>query len=158
MAAPPRSVLSLAEGRLGRIAETLERLEAEQGGRDGDGSQARRLLQEAAAELSRARHALAHEHEASERARLDGALLVARTAAHQLNNALSPIVGYAELLDMLPSVRNEPTARSYVALISESATVAADLVQRLQRIVRLEEAPSPLGPDKPLLDLDRSAS
>ena len=96
--------------------------------------------------------------ELAERARLDGALLVARTAAHQLNNALSPIVGYAELLAMLPSVRNDPTARSYAALIAESATGAAQLVQRLQRIVRLEETPSPLGPDKPLLDLDRSAS
>ena len=153
MAARPHSVLSLAEGRLGRIAETMERLEADQ-----EGEQAQRLLREAVAELSRARHALAHEHQASERARLDGALLVARTAAHQLNNALAPIVGYAELLSMLASVRSDPTARSYTALISESATVAAELVQRLQRIVRLEEAPSPLGPDKPLLDLDRSAS
>ena len=145
----------MAEGRLERIAEKLERLESAQ---DGAAAGAKRLLQEAAAELSNARHALAHEHEVSQRARLDGALLVARTAAHQLNNALAPIVGYAELLAMLPSVRADPTARSYAALISESAGVAADLVQRLQRIVRLEEAPSPLGPDKPLLDLDRSAS
>jgi signal transduction histidine kinase len=116
------------------------------------------LIDEACAELRMARSELERQDESTQRARLDGALLVARTAAHQLNNALSPIVGYAELLGMLPAVRRDPTARSYATLIGESASNAAELVQRLQRIVRLEETPSPLGPDKPLLDLDRSAS
>ena len=92
-----------------------------------------------------------------ERAKLEGAMLVARTAAHQLNNALAPIVGYAELLAALPEVANCPTAASYTRQISDAAATAAALVLRLQRIVRLEETPSPLGPDKPLLDLDRSA-
>src|SRR5688572_30718598 len=38
-----------------------------------------------------------HDLEARE-ARLDGALLVARTVAHRINNAISPVAGYAELL------------------------------------------------------------
>ena len=141
-------------GRLERVSEILERLAAAQNGN----LTAQRLLEEASAEVAKARDAAARQDEAAERARLDGALLVARTAAHQLNNALAPIVGYAELLGTLPAVRHDLTARTYAAQIGESATSAAHLVLRLQRIVRLEETPSPLGPDKPLLDLDRSAS
>ena len=99
----------------------------------------------------------AQREAAAAQAKLEGALLVARTAAHQLNNALAPVVGYAELLSVMPDVARSPTANTYVRSISEGATLCADLVQRLQRIVRLEETPSPLGPDKPLLDLDRSA-
>ena len=153
MAAPPHLALSAAAMRLERLSEILKELAERQDEELGSG----RLIEEAAAEVAHARAALAHQHDNAERARLDGALLVARTAAHQLNNALSPIVGYAELLSMLPGVRDNATARSYAALIGESASAAAELVQRLQRIVRLEETPSPLGPDKPLLDLDRSA-
>ncbi|HEV2124183.1 MAG TPA: GAF domain-containing protein [Chloroflexota bacterium] len=90
------------------------------------------------------------------RARLDGALLVTRTVAHEINNALSPVVGFAELLAERPSVSSDPTAKLYANLISTSAHEAADKVIQLQRIVRLEETPSVLGPDMPLLDLDRS--
>ena len=154
MAAPPHLAHSAAAVRLERLTDVLHRLEAVQ----GENPAAHRLLREAAAELAQARLALTHQHEAATRARLDGALLVARTAAHQLNNALSPIVGYAELLTILPGVRDNPTARSYAGLIGESAGSAAEIVKRLQRIVRLEETPSPLGPDQPLLDLDRSAA
>ena len=139
--------------RLERVSKLLTKLAEIQDEELG----ASRLIEEAVAEVAQARATLAHQHETESRARLDGALLVARTAAHQLNNALSPIVGYAELLTMLPGVRDNSTARSYADLIGESASSAAELVQRLQRIVRLEETPSPLGPDKPLLDLERSA-
>ena len=154
MALPPHQSFPSPAGRLDRLSELLERLAATQNGN----LTSLRLIDEASAELRLARSELERQDESAQRARLDGALLVARTAAHQLNNALSPIVGYAELLGMLPPVRRDPTARSYATLIGESASNAADLVQRLQRIVRLEETPSPLGPDKPLLDLDRSAS
>ena len=154
MAASPHSFQTSAALRLARLSKMLERLEDAQDGNPG----ARQLAREAAAEVAQVRDELASQHAAAERARLDGALLVARTAAHQLNNALAPVVGYAELLAMLPGVRENPTARSYAAQIGEAAGCAAELVQRLQRIVRLEETPSPLGPDKPILDLDRSAS
>ena len=154
MAAPPLPSPRSPAGRLDRVSDLLERLAAAQNGN----LPALRLIEQANAELLLARADLEHQDESAQRARLDGALLVARTAAHQLNNALSPIVGYAELLGMLPAVRRDPTARSYATLIGESASHAAELVHRLQRIVRLEETPSPLGPDKPLLDLDRSAS
>ncbi|HEU5317629.1 MAG TPA: GAF domain-containing protein [Chloroflexota bacterium] len=91
-----------------------------------------------------------------ERARLDGAMLVARTVAHEINNALSPIVGYAELLGQRPGVVSDPPAADYVRLICEAAEDAAGKVSRLQRIVRLREEPSPLGADQPILDMDRS--
>ena len=154
MADPPHPSPSSPVGRLSRVSHLLERLAA---AHDGEVAAAR-LIEEASAEVALARAALATQDGAAQAARLDGALLVARTAAHQLNNALSPIVGYAELLSLLPAVRSDPTARTYATLIGESAAGASNLVQRLQRIVRLEETPSPLGPDKPLLDLDRSAS
>ncbi|HEU5316144.1 MAG TPA: GAF domain-containing protein, partial [Chloroflexota bacterium] len=60
-------------------------------------------------ELFAAHAALALERariteERAERARMEGALLVARTVAHEINNALTPITGYAELLSVTPSV------------------------------------------------------
>lgn len=129
---------------------------AETGAVDLPAAQA--LLSDAATKIERVQDTLVHYKDLAERARLDGALLVARTAAHQLNNALSPVVGYAELLATLPQVRDNPTARSYATLIGESAGTAGEILQRLQRIVRLAETPSPLGRDKPLLDLERSTS
>ena len=98
------------------------------------------------------------EAEHAERLRLDGALLVARTAAHELNNALSPVLGFAELLATRPAVATDPRARQYVENIAEAATQAADIVRRLQNITRLEEDESVLGPDYPILDLERSSS
>jgi signal transduction histidine kinase len=118
---------------------------------------AQRLLAQLRDCLERERAERARWEEVAARAKLEGALLVARTAAHQLNNALAPILGYAELLSTMPEVARNPTAAAYARSIEEAAASCADLVLRLQRIVRLEETPSPLGPDKPILDLDRSA-
>jgi PAS domain S-box-containing protein len=100
------------------------------------------------------RRRLEEAHE--QRLRLDGALLVARTVAHELNNALSPVMGYAELLADRPAVEGDAVAREYARAIVASAAQAAETVLRLQRISRLEEMDSPLGPDKPILDLERS--
>jgi GAF domain-containing protein len=92
----------------------------------------------------------------TERARMDGAMLVARTVAHEINNALSPIVGYAELLGQRPGVAADPPAAEFARLIGEAAEDAASKVSRLQRIVRLREEPSPLGEDQPILDMEGS--
>jgi transcriptional regulator with GAF, ATPase, and Fis domain len=96
------------------------------------------------------------EEERGQRARLDGAMLVARTVAHEINNSLSPVVGYAELLGMRPAVMGDSQAATYVNLIGQAAADATAKVARLQRIVRLQEEPSPLGPTRPILDMDRS--
>ena len=91
--------------------------------------------------------------EAEERARLEAALLVARTVAHELNNALSPVVGYAELLSLDPAVARSPTAAQFVALVAEGAADAVRRVERLQQVARLGTAPTTMTPSGAVLDL-----
>jgi nitrogen-specific signal transduction histidine kinase len=102
------------------------------------------------------RQRLEQAHE--DRQRLEGALLVARTVAHELNNALSPVMGYAEMLATHPSVAGDRAAQGYANAILKGAEEVAQIVQRLQRIARLEQVESPLGPDRPILDLERSTA
>ena len=97
------------------------------------------------------------EREAEERARLEGALLAARTAAHELNNALSLPVGYAELLLLHPTITADPNLQSKVQQILEQTEHAASVVRQLQRVVRLERIPAPGDIGIDLLDLRRSA-
>jgi len=40
--------------------------------------------------------------------------------------------------------------------IRDNVERAAEIINRLQRVIRLEEIPSPLGPEQPLLNIDRS--
>jgi hypothetical protein len=93
-----------------------------------------------------------------ERLRLDGALLLARTAAHELNNALSLPVGYADLLTRHPAVRRDPQLLTQVEQIRDGAQRAAKTLERLQNVVRLAEKPSPAGNGFSVLDLDRSTT
>ena len=95
------------------------------------------------------------EQEHAARLRLEGAMLVARTVAHRVNNALAPVSGFSELLTLHEAVRRDPTLESYGRLIHQGAQEVADLVARLLQIVRLEEDVTSLGPDHPMLDLDR---
>ena len=106
-------------------------------------------------DLSARKHA-AEQH--AERLRLDGALLVARTAAHQLNNALSPVVGFAELLARRPAVETDPQARAYVQNITLAAEAASDIVRRLQNLTRLEEDESSPIRAYAVLDLEKSTA
>jgi hypothetical protein len=99
---------------------------------------------------------LSREEEAANKAKLEGARLVGRTVADEINNALAPIVGYGELISQRPSVEGDPKAVEYAHLISVAAEDAAAKVARLQRIVRLEEKPTALGPDLSTLDMERS--
>jgi PAS domain-containing protein len=92
------------------------------------------------------------------RLRMDGAMLVARTVAHQINNALVPMGGFAELLTLRPAVRADPQADAYARSIVNGTQEMAAQVRRLQRIVRLEEDSSVLGPDRPVLDINRSVT
>lgn len=99
------------------------------------------------------RHA---EAEHAERLRLDGAMLVVRTMAHQINNSLAPLVGFSELLSQRTAVMQDPQAMSFAKLLNEASDDLAQKVRRLQHIVRLEEDVETLGPDQPLLDVERS--
>jgi len=100
----------------------------------------------------------AQETAAREQARLNGALLVARTAAHEINNALSPVAGYAELLTLHPAVQDDPVLGNYARRIGDAAHEAAAKVRQLQSMVRLAETTALFGPDTPLLDLAASSA
>lgn len=92
-----------------------------------------------------------------EKARLEGALLAARTAAHRINNALSPMAGYAELLMVHDGIRADPTARLFAQQISDAALTAAQEIGKLQQIVRLQEDAIGQTTGLPVLDLERSS-
>src|SRR5204863_4611550 len=67
------------------------------------------LLREAfnrAASVARQQAALRAEQ--AQAARMEAALLVARTAAHRVNNALAPLAGYDHLLAQHPAIRADP--------------------------------------------------
>jgi hypothetical protein len=101
---------------------------------------------------------LRHRAFERERNRLDGALLLARTAAHAINNALGLATGYAEMLIGHPAVAADIDLARYAATVLEGAREAAERLSRFQQLVRLEETPSPLGEDRPVLDVDRSTA
>ena len=92
-----------------------------------------------------------------ERARLEGALLMARTAAHRINDALAVVVGYTELLAHDPTVRADPRLTTFAREALAGCLRAAEDLTRLQRIVRLEEDTAVALP-RPVLDLDRSTA
>ncbi len=96
------------------------------------------------------------ERAAQASAKLEGVLLAARTAAHEINNALALPVGYAELLTLHPAVKADQTLLERVTEIRDQTQRAAHILNQLQRVIRLEETASPLGPDRPLLNIERS--
>jgi len=78
---------------------------------------------------------------AIERARLEGVLLAARTAQHELNNRLGVVVGYAEMLAEHPGL-----PESMAQLVSEivsGAQALAETVDQLRRVTRIRETPRP---------------
>jgi PAS domain-containing protein len=86
----------------------------------------------------------------AESGRLDGAIKTARLVAHQLNNQLSPVRGYSELiLDM-----TDGDARTFASRILRAADNASATVGRLQRIIRFEETDAG---GYTMLDLDAAA-
>ena len=109
-------------------------------------------------ELRAARLEAAERQLEATSARLEGALLVSRTVAHEINNALAPLLGYAELLSHQPEVAADGKSATYARLLMEGAEGIAEQVRRLQAIVRLEEASSVLGTGGTTLDLERSGA
>jgi DNA-binding response OmpR family regulator len=78
---------------------------------------------------------------AIERTRLEGVLLAARTAQHELNNRLGVVLGYAEMLAEYPDL---PDGMS--ELVNEIVTGAKELaetVDQLRRVTRIRETPRP---------------
>jgi DNA-binding response OmpR family regulator len=78
---------------------------------------------------------------ALQRARLEGVLLAARTAQHELNNRLGVVLGYAEMLAEYPGL-----PESMTEVVNEIVTGAKDLaetVDQLRRVTRIRETPRP---------------
>jgi DNA-binding response OmpR family regulator len=78
---------------------------------------------------------------AIERVRLEGVLLAARTAQHELNNRLGVVLGYAEMLAEYPGL-----PQSMAELVSEIVSGArgmAETVDQLRRVTRIRETPRP---------------
>jgi CheY-like chemotaxis protein len=76
-----------------------------------------------------------------ERARLEGVLLAARTAQHELNNRLGVVLGYAEMLAEYPGLPE--SMNELVTEIVSGAKELAETVDQLRRVTRIREAPRP---------------
>src|SRR5260370_35249304 len=74
---------------------------------------------------------------ALEHARLDGVLLAARTAQHELNNQLAVARGYAEILVGSPDLPEH--LHELAAEVMNAADDAADIVRQLRNISRISE-------------------
>jgi len=78
---------------------------------------------------------------AIERARLEGVLLAARTAQHELNNRLGVVLGYAEMLAEYPGLPDN--MNELVTEIVRGAKELAETVDQLRRVTRIRETPRP---------------
>jgi GAF domain-containing protein len=90
-----------------------------------------------------------------ERARLEGALLAARTAEHELNNQLAIAAGYAELLtvdEQLPAHLRD-VARESLAGALEAARLVNE-IRQLRRVVLTNGS----APEANVIDLRHSAA
>src|SRR5207302_10130374 len=74
---------------------------------------------------------------ALERARLEGVLLAARTAQHELNNQLAVARGYAEMLVGAPDL--PPHLLEFAEEVMSAADDAAGVVRQLRSVARLRE-------------------
>ncbi len=62
---------------------------------------------------------------------------MANGIAHDLNNALAPILGFSELLGMKPELRADPAkVKSYIDMINSAAKDSASVVSRLREFYR----------------------
>jgi DNA-binding response OmpR family regulator len=92
---------------------------------------------------------------ALERARLEGVLLAARTAQHELNNRLGVVLGYAEMLAEYPGLPE--SMNELVTEIVSGAKELAETVDQLRRVTRIREAPRP-SLTGPTLNLNESVA
>jgi len=92
---------------------------------------------------------------ALERARLEGVLLAARTAQHELNNRLGVVLGYAEMLAEYPDLPD--SMAELVNEIVSGAKELAETVDQLRRVTRIRETPRP-SLTGPTLDLHESVA
>jgi CheY-like chemotaxis protein len=92
---------------------------------------------------------------ALERARLEGVLLAARTAQHELNNQLALAKGYAELLVGSPEL--PPQLCELAEEVMRAADDAAEIVRKMRSVSRIQEVRWPT-PSDTTLDLANSSA
>ncbi len=97
---------------------------------------------------------LAKEAAQKEAAELRAATLLARAAAHEINNPLTSLMGSLELLEGQVAAESQRTRWSKRAL--DSASAIRDVVARMNRITRIV-ATAPRGGISPLLDTQKSS-
>jgi signal transduction histidine kinase len=90
---------------------------------------------------------------ALEHARLDGVLLAARTAQHELNNQLAIARGYAEMLAGSPDL--PPHLTEMAEEVKNAADDAANIVRQLRGISHIHEHHWP-GPSDTTINLAKS--
>ena len=89
-----------------------------------------------------------------EAVRLDGALLAARTAEHEVNNRLVATTAYAQM--MLRDPTFPPHLRERAESIAKGAKEAALIVRKLRELADIQE--TRWGPDPELTTIDLEAS
>jgi hypothetical protein len=90
-----------------------------------------------------------------EAVRLDGALLAARTAEHEVNNRLVATAAYAQMLVRDPTF--PPHLLERAESIAKGAKEAAVIVRKLRELADLQETRWGPDPELTTIDLDRSA-
>ena len=125
-----------ANGAVVIISDMTERLEAE------------RALAQKNEQLEQALTALrAAQSQLVERERLRALGQMASGIAHDLNNSLSPVLGFAELMLNDPAVlRDEERSRRYLQMIHTGAGDAAHVVRRLSEFYRQGQTEPALEP------------
>lgn len=98
---------------------------------------AEREVQEREARLSRATELLQHTPEALQQERLKALGQMASGVVHDLNNALTPIQGYCDLLLRYPSIGADQTKLTeYLRIIHTASKDASQVVGRLREFYR----------------------
>jgi PAS domain S-box-containing protein len=114
---------------LGMVADITERKQAEE-----SLQQTNRRLEEALADLHAAQQHIVRQ----ERLRALGEM--ASGIAHDFNNALSPVIGYSDLLLMRPELLSDAgKVKEYLETINTAARDAAKVVSRLREFYRRRE-------------------
>ncbi|MBI3970315.1 MAG: response regulator [Chloroflexi bacterium] len=136
------------ERRVGERTNALRKANAQLAAELATRQQAEAALSESNQRLERALTELqAAQSHVIQQERLTALGEMASGIAHDFNNALSPIVGFSELLLARPdALEDREKVRSYLELINTAGSAAARVVDRLREFYRPRQADEPFDP------------